>query len=168
MILSIVPLDKRVHIRGSFTNQHRSLQNYFRNNVTRDIDSGMAKCYVLSGEDAIVKGYYTLSSISVPNVHWDASLQEKYKPKYDVIPCTLLGRLAIDGNAQGNGYGELLLMGALKNALAGSGRIGSFAVVVDPIDENAKAFYLKYDFIELSSTTRMYLSMRKIKSLFPS
>ena len=167
MILSIVQFDKRIHIGGSFTNQHRSLQNYFRYNVTRDMYSGMAQCYVLSGDDAIVKGYYTLSSISVPTVHWDESLREKYNLKYDVIPCTLLGRLVVDGTAQGNRYGELLLMDALKNALAGSGRIGSFAVVADPIDRNAKAFYLKYDFIELSNTTRMYISMRKIKSLFP-
>jgi GNAT superfamily N-acetyltransferase len=136
--------------------------------VSRDIESGMAQCYVLGGEDAIVKGYYTLSSISVPNVHWDEALRDKYKLKYGVIPCALLGRLAVDGSAQGNGYGELLLMDALKNAIAGSRRIGSFAVVVDPIDQNAKAFYLKYDFIELSDTTRMYISMGKIRSLFPS
>jgi hypothetical protein len=44
--------------------------------------------------------------------------------------------------------------------------IGSFAVVVDPLDEDAKSFYNKYGFIELFDSKKMFLPMNTIKQLF--
>ena len=44
--------------------------------------------------------------------------------------------------------------------------IGSFAVVVDPLDEQAQSLYSKYDFISLSDSGMMLLSMKKIELLF--
>ena len=44
--------------------------------------------------------------------------------------------------------------------------MGSFAVVVDPIDETAKNFYAKYDFIQLPDSGKMLMSMRTLNELF--
>lgn len=167
MTLSIVPLQKGFHDRSQFSCKHAPLENYFRHNATRDISNGIAQCFVLVGGDFRPWGFYTLSSISVPNAHWDPAFRKKHKIVYDVFPCTLLGRLAVDKTAEGRGYGKLLLMHALKTALEGSTKIGSFAVVVDPIDADARSFYLKYEFAELSNTHRMFMSMKKIEMLFP-
>lgn len=166
MTLSIVPLQKGLYDRSQFSCKHASLENYFRHNATRDISNGMAQCFVLVGEEFRPMGFYTLSSISVPNVHWDPSFRKKHKIVYDVFPCTLLGRLAVDKTVERRGYGKLLLMHALKTALEGSRRVGSFAVVVDPIDADARSFYSKYEFAELSNTQRMFMSMKKIEMLF--
>jgi GNAT superfamily N-acetyltransferase len=166
MTLSIVPLQKGFYERSHFTCKHSSLENYFRHNVTRDIGNRMAQCFVLVEDNLRVKGFYTLSSISIPNAHWDDAFRKKHKIVYDSFPCTLLGRLAVDKTAEGRGYGKLLLMHALKTALEGSRKIGSFAVVVDPIDADAGSFYRKFEFVELSNTHRMFMSMKKIESLF--
>ena len=40
------------------------------------------------------------------------------------------------------------------------------AVIVDPIDEDAKNFYLKYGFIELPNSKKMFMSMKTISTLF--
>jgi hypothetical protein len=43
--------------------------------------------------------------------------------------------------------------------------LGSWALIVDPIDEKARSFYKKYGFVPLS-TGRMFLPMKTIESLF--
>jgi len=49
--------------------------------------------------------------------------------------------LAVDVKQQGKGYGKILLVDALKRSHETSKEIGSFAVVVDPIDDSAEGFY---------------------------
>lgn len=166
MSIAIVPLEKGVHDRSQFNCKHAALENYFRHNATRDIENGMAQCYVLVENDVRILGYYTLSSISIPNAHWDQGFRKKHKIIYEAFPCTLLGRLAVDKTAEGLGYGRLLLMHALRTALEGSKKIASFAVIVDPLDANARSFYVKFEFSALSNTQRMFISMKKVKMLF--
>jgi hypothetical protein len=160
--MTIDPIEQK-HIRKDFTNQHPSLQNYFRNVVMRDVSSGMSQCFVLTDGDDIVKGYYTLSSISVDTSEWDQAFKKANKLVYATIPCTLLGKLAVDSQSQGTKYGTLLLFHALLNAAVSSSTVGSPAVVVDPIDDKAADFYRKYDFQNLTNTNRMFMSMKKAK-----
>jgi ribosomal protein S18 acetylase RimI-like enzyme len=59
-------------------------------------------------------------------------------------------------------------MGALKRALEHGRNIASVAVVVDAIDENARAFYRRYGFIDVSNhTNRLFLLMKTVAQLFP-
>ena len=44
--------------------------------------------------------------------------------------------------------------------------IGSMAVVVDPLDDEAISFYEKYGFILLPDSGKMFISMKTIKKLF--
>jgi len=78
----------------------------------------------------------------------------------------LLGRLAIDKKYQGKGIGKILLIDALKRSYGISKEIGSFGVVVDPIDEEAKNFCRKYDFIELPDSKKMFIATKTLKELF--
>lgn len=161
----IEPLDVKVHVRDTFTNQHSSLQNYIRSIARQDINRDLARCFVLADDDKVIKGYYTLNNLSIPSAHWDETFRKKYKLTYQTIPCTLIGRLAMDSRMQGKGYGKILLIDSLKRAYDVSKTIASFAVVVDSIDQNAKEFYKKYDFHELMDTDRLYLPMKTIQSL---
>jgi predicted GNAT family N-acyltransferase len=165
MSYKIEPLDTQVHIRIKFTNQHSSLQNYIRSFARQDIEKDLARCFVLVEVDKVIKGYYTLNNLSIPSSHWDEAFRKKYKLTYQVIPCTLIGRLAMDSNTQGKGYGKILLIDSLKRAYDVSKAIASFAVVVDSIDQAAKEFYKKYEFHELMDTDRLFLPMKTIHSL---
>jgi hypothetical protein len=44
--------------------------------------------------------------------------------------------------------------------------IGSYAVVVDPIDREAELFYEKYGFIKLPDSGKMFIAIRTLKELF--
>jgi ribosomal protein S18 acetylase RimI-like enzyme len=79
------------------------------------------------------------------------------------MPVTLLGRLVIDKIHMGKGFGESLLVDALKRAFfASTDSVASMAVVVDPIDQNAINFYKKYNFIVLPDSGKMFLKMDTI------
>lgn len=125
--------------------------------------------YVMTPDGHTIAGYYTLSQYAVDVGDLTAELARKLRiPKYDVLPATLLGRLARDLKFKAQGLGEMLLMSALKLALYHSKNIASLAVVVDAIDEKARELYLKYGFIDVEGhTKRLFLPMRSIQQLFP-
>jgi ribosomal protein S18 acetylase RimI-like enzyme len=79
-----------------------------------------------------------------------------------------MGRLAVSSCDRGKGYGEHLLIDALRRSLEHSPAIASFAVVVDAKDESAANFYKAYGFERLSqSRHRYYLPMATVEELFP-
>jgi len=57
-------------------------------------------------------------------------------------------------------------MDALRKSSEISKEIGSFAIIVDPIDKNAVQFYEKYGFILIPQSGKMFLSMKTISKLF--
>lgn len=142
------------------------LDNYIKTQAKQDAKGKVSVCLVLSDDDKEIKGYYTLSNGSIPRFQLPESIIKKL-PKYKNLPVTLLGRLAIDQKYKGQQMGKLLLIDALKRSLDISlASIASMAVIVDPIDREAADFYLKFGFILLADSGRMFLPMATIEQLF--
>ena len=113
-----------------------------------------------------IQGYYTLSNYSIPLNSFPEYIQKKLPKSYISIPTTLLGRLAIDAKLQGKGIGNVLIIDALKRCYIISKEMGSIAVVVDPIDEDAEKFYQRYDFIKLPDSKKMIIATKTLHELF--
>jgi GNAT superfamily N-acetyltransferase len=159
-------LDKK-HNRDDFDCGKELLNNYLKNQAGQDIKRKLSACFVLAESTSDqIQGYYTLSNNSIPLSSFPEHIQKKLPRSYISIPTTLLGRLAIDTKYQGKGIGKILLIDALKRSYEISQEIGSFAVVVDPIDEEAEKFYEKYDFIKLPDSGKMFISMKTLRQLF--
>ena len=159
-------LDKK-HNRKEFDCGNELLNNYLKNQAGQDIKRKLSACFVYADKETnVIQGYYTLSSNSIPISSLPYKTRLKLPQAYQSIPTTLLGRLAIDKNHQGKGMGKILLIDALKRSYEISKEIGSFAVVVDPIDESAEKFYKKYDFIKLPDSAKMFISIRTLNELF--
>jgi predicted GNAT family N-acyltransferase len=164
----IEPFDKRKHNRVEFSCEHEALTVYIKKQASQDIRKRVAAVFVLTRDGKAIAGYYTLSqyavdSRSVP----ENTMRELGLPRYKELPATLLGRLARNLAFRGKGVGEILLMGALKQALDQSTRIASMAVVVDAKDEAARSFYQKYGFVELPDhPSRLFLPMVTIAQMF--
>lgn len=162
----IVLLSKK-HDRSGFSCGKELLDNYLKNQAGQDVKRKLSACFVLTepGSNSIC-GYYTLSGSSIPLHSFSPSIQKKLPRSYTSIPATLLGRLAIDRKYQGKGTGKILLIDALRRSYLISQEIGSFAVVTDPIDEEAENFYKKYDFIKLPDSGKMFIAMGTLEELF--
>lgn len=159
-------LDKK-HNREDFDCGKELLNNYLKNQAGQDVKRKLSACFVLSeSETNTIKGYYTLSNNSISIHSFSEQIQKKLPKSYTSIPTTLLGRLAIDKKYQGAGIGKILLIDALKRSYEISQKMGSFAVVVDPIDEEAERFYEKYDFIKLFDSQKMFIATKTLQQLF--
>ncbi|MBI1305383.1 MAG: GNAT family N-acetyltransferase [Bacteroidetes bacterium] len=158
----LTELLNRHHDQKNFSCGVSQLDIYIKKHAGQDVKRKLAACFVASDEKKVVKGYYTLSNGSVPMANVSEEIYQKL-PTYKDLPVTLLGRLAIDKTVQGTGLGELLLIDALKRSLGLSSLIGSFAVIVDPINSSAEKFYSKYGFIKLPDNGKMFLSMATIR-----
>lgn len=154
------------HNREAFDCGNELLSNYLKTQASQDIKRKLSACFVLEENKKTILGYYTLSNNSIPLNSFSESIQKKFPKSYKSIPTTLLGRLAIDSKHQNKGYGEILLIDALKRCYEYSKEFGSFAVVVDPINEEAENFYSKYEFIKLPDSKKMFIAMKTLDQLF--
>lgn len=170
MIPKIEPLDSSKHIRSDFSCGENSLDNYICKLASQDIKRKAATIFVLIDESANhletkILGYYTLSNYTIDITELDKGFA-KTLPRYPQLPATLLGRLAVDSIQKGKGFGETLLIDALKKSLTISKHIASLAVVAEAIDEQAAQFYLKYGFQRCNhQPTKLYLPMKSIEQI---
>jgi len=160
-----VPLEN-AHRRKDFECGELSLNNYLHLQAKQDMKRRLSVCFVLADEQNRVGGYYTLSNASIPREFLPEEIERKLSPAYANLPATLLGRLAVDRAAKGKGFGKDLLIDALKRSCETSKTIGSMAVIVNPLDEEAERFYLKYGFIKLPDSGKMFLPMGTVATLF--
>ncbi len=159
-------LDKK-HNRNEFDCGKGLLNNYLKTLAGQDIKRKLSACFVLADKETdCIQGYYTLSNNSIPLSCFPEPIKRKLPQSYDSIPTTLLGRLAVDKNVKGKGFGKILLIDALRRSYELSKEIGSFAVVVDPIDKEAELFYERYDFIKLPDSEKMFIAIKTLKELF--
>lgn len=153
------------HIKKDFDCGNKLLNDYIQKTASQDVKRQMSACFVMPDEQDNVLGYFTLSNTSISYKDFDESIRKKFNPSYDSIPTTLLGRLAVSTAHKGKKIGEYLLLDAIKRAYDISNTSGSFAVIVDPINDDAMRFYEKYGFIKLSDSGKMMLAMSSIKIL---
>lgn len=155
------------HDKESFSCGIDLLDHYLKKQAKQDVKRKLSACFVFSDHTKRkIKGYYTLSGNSIPNTSIPDSFKKRLSGSYASIPVILLGRLAVDIQFQGSGTGRLLLLDALKRCHETSISIGAFAVVVDPLDDNAEAFYKPFGFITLPDSGKMFIAMKTIEKLF--
>ncbi|TDO23781.1 GNAT family N-acetyltransferase [Pedobacter duraquae] len=163
--MKVVLLQKH-HNREIFDSETPLLDNYFKKQASQDVRKDLSACYVLADEKGEVFGYYTLASNSVSRDDMPDDLIRKFPNSYSDLPTILLGRLAVDKRSKGKGYGSHLLMDAMERCLALSDQLGTLALVVDPIDENAVRFYKRFGFILIPDTGKMFIAMQTIRKSF--
>jgi GNAT superfamily N-acetyltransferase len=160
----IEPL-KAVHERAEFSCGKPSLDLFLRTLVSQYEKRRLGRTYVaVEAGQLRVAGYYTLAAGSFDVSCLPAAVRKKL-PKHP-IPTIHLGRLAVDLTCRGQRLGETLLFHALRAALDMSKKVGAYAVDLWAIDDEARAFYLKYGFLPMEDNTlHLHLPMATIAAL---
>lgn len=162
--MKILPFDRSLESREAFFCGKESLDVYLKKFITQDIRRNLVAAFALVNDQNEILGYYTLSNSSIPKESVPSDFH-KQAGVYGTIPVTLLGRLAVDQRLMGKGFGKILLVNAIKRAYEVSQNvIGSSAIIVDPLDEEAVSFYSKFGFESLESG-KMFLPMSVVKTL---
>jgi predicted GNAT family N-acyltransferase len=158
--LMIEPLNRN-HNRTSFNCGIASLDRYLKHQASQDVKRRISRVFIACAprETTKVLGYYTLSALSIDLSALPERIANKL-PRHPV-PAALIGRLAVDGTAQGKGVGRTLLANAIRRATSVSSDIAIYAIVLDAIDEEAESFYKQYGFSRLAQGgSRLFLPLK--------
>ncbi len=153
--------------RESFDCGNENLNEWIKKYAGQNHRTGVAKTYVATRnqQSREVLGYYSISSGEISSL----SLPEKMRKKLPRFPLGTVRvvKLAVDKSVQGRGLGKDLLFHAFHISLEWSNAVGIVAITVDPIDDTAKSFYLKYGFHEFEDNRRsLYIPISTVANLF--
>ncbi len=137
------------HERSLFRCGEEALDRYFQTQVTQDIRRHVANCFVaVEAVRGQVAAYYTLSVSSIPIIDLPPE-DAKRLPRYPTVPAVRIGRLAVDQRFQRRGLGEAMLADATARAVKAD--IAASMLVVDAKNDQAVAFYRRYEFRAIAS-----------------
>lgn len=149
-----------VHSIVRLTEQHRvrefdcgvpELNHWLQAVARQHQDKLLSKTYVLteSSEPEVLLGYYALALRGLMAKESLPPALVKRLPGR--IPGFTLARLGVAVAAQGLGFGEYLVLDAMRRAKVLSEQVGGVALFVDAKDDRAAQFYARFDFVPLPS-----------------
>lgn len=166
--LVVTPLAPQ-HDRAAFSCGVPELDDYLRRFALQQDRRDIARPFVASPveDNQRIVGYYTLSNYTLT---FDALPEDLAKglPRKLPLPATLLGRLAVSVDAQGQRLGQRLLLHALRRALRTTRETASLGVVVDAMTDDLVAFYEKVGFVALhDAPRRLIVPISAMRLMFP-
>ena len=156
----------RKHEVGTFDCGREALNRFLLRFALQNQQAGASQTYVALSDELIL-GYYTLV---VGPVEYDDAPQRLTKglARYPV-PIMLLARLAVTIPWQGKGLGAGLLKDAMLRTLQAAEIAGIRAFGVHAKDDEAKAFYERFDFeTSPSDSYHLFRLLKDIRALLKS
>lgn len=132
------------HLLEEFDSGKSSLNNWLKTRALSNHQNGFTSVTVIH-ENQRVLGYYGLSPTTVLPNSLPRNIRTGQPP--NPIPCLLLGQLAVDKSAAGQGIGTGLLKHALISCANAATLIGGRALIVNAIDNEAASFWHRRGFL---------------------
>ena len=116
--VDIEPFDPARHDRTAFSCGSDRIDNYLKRTAKKHQKDDFARVFVAvaPGETGIL-GYYAINAHGVEAQDLPATLSRK-APRHGYVPAAYLSIIAVDQRVQGQGLGQVLLVDALKDAIA--------------------------------------------------
>lgn len=162
MALHITLFNGGLHDRASFSCGEPMLDNYLRQQAGQHQRDGIATTHVMADDDepARILGYCSLAAAQL-NLDDLQPADRKQLPAFPV-PAVRMARLAVSSDAQGHGYGRLMVGHAANCACALRETLGVRVLLVDALHEKAARFYRAYGFREaMANSHTLYLPLGK-------
>lgn len=157
-----VPLTAQ-HDLSAFDCGEPALNDWLRHRALKN-ESRFSRTYVVCAGNRVV-GYFCISAGSVER---GAAPGKVRRNAPDLVPVSIIGRLAVSLDHAGKGLGADLLSDALRRIALASQSIGIGAVMVQAKDEAAKSFYLRCaEFVEYPEDSRtLFLPIETVVAAF--
>ena len=160
---SVEPLS-RAHDSEGFSSGAPELDRWLQRFALIADAAGTARTYVLLERERVL-AYYALAPEEVRRQ--DLPRRHAAGTRRHPIPVILLARLAVASEAQGCGYGGVMLADAVRCALAGAEVVGARALIVHARDQRAAAFYEHFGFVRSpSDPLHLVVLMKDLRKTF--
>jgi GNAT superfamily N-acetyltransferase len=154
----------RGHPRKAFRSGVDEVDNWLATKALQNQDKHLSVTRVLLDEAGVIAGYYTLATGQVDFGDVPAEVVRGLPRRR--LPVAVLAWLGVSHARQGEGLGRLLLAQALRDCYAAGKTFAFIAVILDCINDAAKAFYQRFDFRELPGHPyRLVLSAARLDAL---
>ncbi|MHB8312277.1 MAG: GNAT family N-acetyltransferase [Candidatus Dormibacteria bacterium] len=148
------------HDLDAFSSGNEELDRWLRRSARHAEAANTGRTFAWTRPDSIqVVAYFTLAAHLLRRAEVPKRVG---RGSPDAIPAILLARLALGRSLQGRGLGGQLLRDALERAVEASERAAARLVVVDAIDEDARAFYQHFGFVAIPGSRRL---VRKVSDV---
>mgnify|MGYP002780694999 FL=1 len=155
---------RRSHPRKAFDCGQPLVDDWLKSRALQNQDKHLSATKVLLDEHSAIAGFYTLATGQVDFGDLPPELV-KALPRRQ-LPVAVLAWLGGDPSQQGQGLERLLLAQALRDCYDAGQTFAFVAVILDCVDDAAKAFYQRYDFAELPGRlNRLYLSSARLAAM---
>lgn len=152
------------HALDSFESGKSALDQFLKRFALTNQKAGSAQTYVICGGANEVVGYYSLCVGAVE--HATASERVRKGLANHPVPVMILARLAVASAEQKRGLGKALLKDALLRTAQAAEIAGIRALLVHAKDDEARQWYMNFDFEESSTDPyHLFLLMKDIRTI---
>jgi GNAT superfamily N-acetyltransferase len=160
---SFEPLQRK-HQRHLFDCGQREVNDWLHTRALQHQDKRLSATRVLIDQDRAVTGFYTLATGQVDFGDLPVDLARKLPRR--ALPVAVLAWLGVSKTRQGEKLGDLLLAQALRDCHDAGQTFAFVAVILDCVDDRAKAFYQRWDFAEMPGQPyRLFLSSQTLTAM---
>jgi GNAT superfamily N-acetyltransferase len=154
----------REHPRRRFRCGEEAVENWLATKALQHQGKHLSATKVLLDEERAIVGYYTLATGQVDFSDLPAEVGRELPRRQ--LPVAVLAWLGVDSSQQGKGLGGVLLAQALRDCWEAGKTFAFVAVVLDCVNDAAKAFYERWDFRELPGHPyRLFVSAKQLDSM---
>ena len=159
----IEPL-RRDHPRSAFRSGQTQVDDWLANKALQNQDKHLSATKVLIDPTESIAGFYTLATAQVDFADLPPELFRRLPQRN--LPVAVLAWLGVRAADQGQGHGRRLLAQALRDSYDAGQTFPFVAVILDCIDDQALAFYLRWDFRPLPGHHyRLFLSWSQLQAI---
>lgn len=133
------------HVTGDFECGEPSLDEWLKRRAMTNQLTGASRTFVVVDAQHRVRGFYAMAAGAVSHQLATSPVRRNMP---DPVPVMVLGRLAVDAQAQGIKLGAAMLQDAVNRAITVSQNTGVRALLVHALHQRAKQFYEHYGFQE--------------------
>jgi GNAT superfamily N-acetyltransferase len=152
------------HPRKAFGSGQAEVDDWLKTKALQNQDKHLSITKVLLDASGVIAGYYTLATGQVDFGDLPADVAKKLPKR--MLPVAVLAWLGVSSDRQGQGLGKSLLAQALRDCHDAGQTFAFIAVILDCIDDKAKAFYRHYDFTELPGHPyRLFITSAQLEAM---
>ena len=155
---------KRDHSRGRFRCGQDDVDQWLTTKALQHQEKQLTVTKVLVDDRGSIAGYYTLATGQVDFSELPPELAKRLPRR--VLPVAILAWLGVSEGYQRQGLGRLLMAQALRDCYEAGKTFAFVAVILDCVNDAAKAFYQHWDFDALPGHPyRLFLSAKRLAAM---
>jgi GNAT superfamily N-acetyltransferase len=155
---------RREHPRHEFRCGEDKVDAWLATKALQHQEKHLSVTKVLLDPGGALAGYYTLATGQVDFGDLPADIVKRLPRR--TLPVAVLAWLGVSKDRRGQGLGRFLLARALRDCYEAGKTFAFVAVILDCLNDAAKAFYQHWDFTALPGHPyRLFLSAKQLEAM---